>query len=101
MSQQLRREAPAVCFPREQIEQTADGIRRLLEQVGDGTLTAGSGPVARLEGALAALDGLLDRKGPTDQEPPSEPQTGCGSSGGFGLVNRPGFSGDSVMWLRR
>src|SRR4051812_16282388 len=46
-------------IPREQVEQTAAGVRRLLEQISDGTLTAGSSTVARLEGALAALDGPL------------------------------------------
>jgi len=46
-------------IPREQVEQTAAGLRRLLDQVADGTMTAGSGTVARLEGAVAALEGLL------------------------------------------
>ncbi len=46
-------------IPREQVEQTVAGLRRLLDQVADGTMTAGSGTVARLEGAVAALEGLL------------------------------------------
>ncbi len=46
-------------IPREPVEQTAAGLRCLLDQVADGTMTAGSGTVARLEGAVAALEGLL------------------------------------------
>lgn len=46
-------------IPVEQVEQTVAGLRRLLDQVADGTMTAGGGTVARLEGAVAALEGLL------------------------------------------
>lgn len=38
--------------------EVAAGLRRLLDAIRDGTLTAGSGEVARLEGALAAVESL-------------------------------------------
>lgn len=41
------------------VEATAEGLRRLLDAVRSGQLVAGSGDIARLEGALAALEALL------------------------------------------
>lgn len=56
-------------IPREQVEQTAAGLRRLLDQVADGTMTAGSGTVAGLEGAVAAVEGLLAACGSAESGP--------------------------------
>lgn len=44
---------------RGQVEEVAAGIRRLLAGVAAGQLTAGSGEVARFEGALSAMESLL------------------------------------------
>lgn len=41
--------------------EAADALRRLLDAVRRGELDAGSGMVARLEGALDALDALARR----------------------------------------
>lgn len=46
-----------------QVTEVADGLRRLLNQIATGTMTAGSGTVARLEGALTALDQLAGQPG--------------------------------------
>jgi hypothetical protein len=40
--------------------ESRDGLRRVLEAIYKGELTAGPGYVARLEGAIAALDALLE-----------------------------------------
>lgn len=43
--------------------EVAAGLRRLLDAIRDGTLTASSGEVARLEGALAAVKTLGEQRG--------------------------------------
>lgn len=41
------------------VERARDGLERILEAIGRGELIASSSYVARLEGAIAALDSLL------------------------------------------
>ncbi len=57
-------------IPREQITETADGLRRLLGAIRAGDLTAGPGLVNRLEGAASALDALTGRTGPHEGQAP-------------------------------
>jgi hypothetical protein len=49
-----------------EIAEAAATVRRLLGAVADGTLTADSGLVARLEGAVEALDQLVRLSGSAD-----------------------------------
>ena len=46
---------------REEVGEAAATIRRLLDAVADGTITADSGHIARLEGAIEALGVLAAR----------------------------------------
>ena len=46
--------------------ESRDGLRRVLDAIRKGELTAGPGYVARLEGAVAALDALI-----WEAEPPA------------------------------
>jgi hypothetical protein len=45
---------------RRTVIESRDGLRRVLEKVRQGDLTAGPGYVAGLEGAIAALDALIE-----------------------------------------
>ncbi len=56
---------------REQVQEIAAGLRRLLDAVASGELTAGSGTVARLEGAAVAFECLTgtDLGGPPGPTP--------------------------------
>jgi hypothetical protein len=46
---------------RSTVSEARDGLRRVLEAIRKEELTAGPGYVARLEGAIAALDPLLEQ----------------------------------------
>ena len=43
-----------------ELAEVAAGLRRLLDAIRSGELSAGSGEVTRLEGRLAAVDALRD-----------------------------------------
>ena len=60
---------------RHDIEATATGLRRLLAAIAANELTAGSGEIARLEGALAALEALLGEPAATSPRH-SDPEVG-------------------------
>lgn len=60
----LNRVSPAAKrgrIERRTLASSRDGLQRILEAIRRGELTAGSGYVARLEGAIAALDALLEK----------------------------------------
>lgn len=50
---------PGARVDRITVSDARDGLRRVLEAIRRGELTAGPGYVARLEGAIAALQALL------------------------------------------
>lgn len=47
-------------LPRQLVQETRDALTRLLGQVRGNEMTAPAGMVARLEGAVWAIDALLD-----------------------------------------
>lgn len=47
-------------FDRRSVAEARDGLRRVLDAIRKGELTAGPGYVARLEGAIDALDSVLE-----------------------------------------
>ena len=48
---------------RQTVAEARDGLQRILEAIGQGELTATTGYVARLEGAVAALTALVEEGG--------------------------------------
>jgi len=63
------------------VVEARDGLRRVLAAIHRGELTADSGYVARLEGAIAALDALLG-------EPANEGRPEAGTLGRVGVAKR-------------
>ncbi|PZR80340.1 MAG: hypothetical protein DLM65_08505 [Candidatus Aeolococcus gillhamiae] len=51
------------------IREARDALHRLLHRVSEGTMTAPPGLVARLEGAIAALDAVLAEPAPNNGRP--------------------------------
>lgn len=44
----------------EELEEVAAGLRRLLDAIRNGSMTADAGTISRLEGALCALQALME-----------------------------------------
>jgi hypothetical protein len=56
----VRRAAKPERLQQRTVAESRDGLRRVLEAIHKGELTASTGYIARLEGAIAALDALLE-----------------------------------------
>jgi hypothetical protein len=53
-------------YTADELAEVADGLRRMLQAIAAGELTADSGTVARLEGAAVAIEALAAGRSPLE-----------------------------------